>query len=180
MAFLLIFFFSLRSECQMTNDHANMDIYKNFVGHWTGFNEVVQKGAVVRTLLDLVVTEEKNGKLMRLDYTYGKKGEKDFAQSTRYVELRPEKAVMVLRWKGEAKMPFKTDGLEQFAKDGLGKFTAQNELMLSQQKVFDRGTFELQARSFFYKWERSVDGINYTLTSVNLLNRENGATLKTN
>jgi len=171
---------SQRSRCQITSDHPNADPYKNFVGHWIGYNESVQKGAVVHTVLDLVVTEEKNGKSMRFEYTYGRKGEKDFEQITRYVELRPTDAVMILRWKGEEKMSYKTDGLERFAQDGFGRFTAEQQRFLNQQKVFDRGTFELQAKTFFYKWERSADGLHYAVTGVFSLARETNAVSTTN
>jgi hypothetical protein len=177
---LILLCYSLRSRCQITNDHPTADLYKNFLGHWTGYNESAQKGSVVHTSLDLVVTEEKNGKSMRFDYTYGKKGEKDFERLTRYVELRPTDAVMILRWKGEEKMTYKTDGLERFAQDGFGRFTAEQQRFLSQQKVFDRGTFELQQKTFFYKWERSTDGLHYAVTGVFALARETSATPTTN
>jgi hypothetical protein len=150
------------------------------VGHWIGYNESVQKGAVVHTSLDLVVTEEKNGKSMRFDYTYGKKGEKDFKRLTRYVELRPTDAVVILRWKGEEKMSYNTDGLERFAQDGFGRFTAEQQRFLNQQKVFYRGTFELQPKTFFYKWECSDDGMHYAVTGVFSLARETNATPTTN
>src|SRR5260370_29750359 len=94
---LALFCFSLRSECQTANAHPNIDIYKNFVGRWTGYHEGTEKGTPVRISLEIVVTEEKNGKSMRFDYTYGTKGEKDFERLTRYVELQPASAAMSLR-----------------------------------------------------------------------------------
>jgi hypothetical protein len=169
---LALFCFSHNSECQTGNSNQNADIYKNFSGRWIGYNESTGKSAQVRIPLEIVITEEKNGKSMRFDYTYGRKGEKDFERITRYVELQPADAVMSLRDKGQEKMTYRTDGLDQFAKAGLGRFTAQQQRLLNLQKDFLRGTFELQEKTFFYQWERSADGVHYTITGVNSLTRD--------
>ncbi|MBB5316780.1 hypothetical protein [Tunturibacter empetritectus] len=175
---LALLYLSPRSESQSASSQQNLDIYKNFIGRWIGYNETLQNGSLKRVPLELLVTEEKDGKSIRVDYTYGRKGDDGFERQTRYIELRPEKAEMILHWKGEEREKFQTDGLEQFAENGLGKFVAQQKPSGNGQKVIYRATFELQPKTFSYVWERSGDGQKYGITGTFSFTRDTGEEAK--
>jgi hypothetical protein len=154
------------------------DIYKNFVGTWVGTCCDFSGSKFPVSPVRLVITIEKNGQSMRWDYTYGTKGQKGFESKTRFVTLAPTKGEMILQWKRSDKDTYKTQGLDQFALTGFGRFSG-SELDPTMRAV-DHGIFDLESMSFTYKWLTTSDGKNYTLTGLFKFTRETGSASKPN
>jgi hypothetical protein len=149
---------------------APVDIYTNFVGTWVGSSRYSKNGAEVTEHIKLEITEEKKQKRLRLDYTYGEKGQQGYDRRTRFITLEPLKEEMTSIFKGDAGPPNKypTEGLDEFAKTGYGNFIVINQTaqVASGRPALFRGTFHLNADHFNYEWIESLDGQRFTLSSV--------------
>jgi hypothetical protein len=171
VAFISLFTLTCATGLSQTTTTPKADIYANFLGTWVGSDHYLKNNVPVDISLELTITETKKKDAIRCDYTYSKKGQKDYDRTTRFLTLLPATSEMILQWKGEDKDHYKASGLDEFSQAGLGTFTAVTTLMVNGQKTMYRGTFELGKDSFKYQWEKSLDGRDFNVSAIFLLTR---------
>jgi hypothetical protein len=128
------------------------DIYSSMVGDWVGYVETAQNAVVKHLPVEIVITELKDKDAVRMDYTYSRPGEQDFETISRFMKLRPLRSEMILRDTGlfAGNTKYKAIGLDDFARTGLGSFTATGP--------FGPGgtpglfSFELSRDTLSYRW----------------------------
>jgi len=140
----------------------NPDIYEHLVGHWVGFDDNFRDGNVHHDGVDIVITEEKNGTRVKMEYTYSWKredGKTQVSQSTKFMTLDARKSQIDFRWKGDfSTSHYQADGLSLFAQTGMGTITATGPApgpLMGSDGLF---TLSLSANTLFYKWDAKTSG----------------------
>jgi hypothetical protein len=159
---------------------SSIDIYKNFVGSWVGWNHFLKDGVDTRELVRIEITETKKRDAIICAYSYGVKGEKGFSHRTRQITLNPAKAEMTSHWSNEDKEQWKAIGLDGFAATGLGTFTVTLKRTEYGTETVYEGLFHLEKDFFRYEWKRSSAGEPSGLFSAFSLMRETPSPPTTN
>jgi len=144
------------------------DIYKSFVGTWIGTCCDFPGSKWGLSPVRLTITVDKDGKVMRWDYRYGTKGQKNFEEQSKFVALDPEKEKMTIKW--HERDSYRTVGLGRVAQNGFGQFSANAFDGVS--KTFFEGTYEIEPTKLSYQWGSTPDKKNYTMGGWFLLTRE--------
>jgi hypothetical protein len=108
-----------------------LDVYANFVGDWVGTVQQLDHGVVVTTPVDLRVTESPKKDSMRFDYTFGRKVENHFENTSRVITLNPKTSKVASQYKGSNKDVNEATGLAKFAETGFGVFAFSRTLHAS-------------------------------------------------
>lgn len=156
----------------------NLDVYANFVGDWVGTVLQLDHGVIVTTPVELRVTESPKKDSMRFEYTFGKKVESHFEDTSRIVTLNPGTSRVTSQYKGANKEVNEATGLAKFAETGYGVFAFSRTLHASPGGIgshpsFYRCTFSLTPDTFSYQPEVSSDGNTFMPTSVYSFSRKN-------
>ena len=169
----LLSFIILTAEIGLSQTPATTkpDIYANFIGVWVGTGTYMKDHVRTTTPLEVTITETKEKHAILLDYVRSKKGEKDYARSTKILTLLPASSEMLMYWKGEDQDHYTVPGLDEFLKIGFGAFNAFLSYVESGHTTTYRATFQLQKDSFNYQWAQSLDGQGFVVSSVFLLTR---------
>jgi hypothetical protein len=152
------------------NTPANLvDVTANFVGDWVGTAQNLEHGALTTSPVALRITETKKKNSIRLDYTYGKKGEKGFDQSSRTFSFGPKLSEVTSQWQHDSKEIYQATGLEKFAETGYGMFVVSDSVPRpgpDGKKRLYRCTFHLDPNNLSYEWEASLDGNKFLTTGL--------------
>jgi hypothetical protein len=177
LALLIVVPVGLGQTPVVDSTKASVDIYANFVGSWVGTSRYAKNGVEAREHIKLEITEETKKRRLRLEYTYGEKGEQGYERQTRFITLNPLKEEMTSIFTGDDRTPaYHTEGLDEFAKTGYGKFIVINQTKdASGLPTLFRCTYDLGADHFNYDWWQSVDGQTFRLYSVFRFIREGSA-----
>jgi hypothetical protein len=151
----------------------NLDVYANFIGDWVGTVQQLDHGVMVATPVELRVTESPKKDSMRFEYTFGRKVENHFEDTSRIVTLNPGTSRVISQYKGANKDVNEATGLAKFAETGYGVFAFSRTLHTSpggtdvwSTHPFYRCTFSLTPNTFSYQPEISSDGKTFMPTSV--------------
>src|ERR1700722_19615037 len=155
-----------------------LDVYANFVGDWVGTVLQLDHGVIVTTPVELKVTESGKKDSMRFEYTFGRKVENHFEDTSRIVTLNPGTSEVTSQYKGDHKEVNEATGLAKFAETGYGVFAFSRTLHASPGGIgshpsFYRCTFSLKPNTFSYQPEVSSDGKTFMPTSVYSFSRKN-------
>jgi hypothetical protein len=122
---------------------------------------------MVEEPVKIVISELPKKHLMRWDYI-DKAG-----TGSRFVELDLAKSKMTMHFGEDPDEHLRVTGLDRFASEGLGEFSAVLTNSDSKgKKSIQRVTFHLAPNSFNYEWEMTSDGQNYKTYSAFALKRE--------
>jgi hypothetical protein len=151
------------------------DIYAGFVGTWVGTSSHFKDRVETTTQsVRLVITENKKKTALKLSYTLGEKGQKNFRHWSHGLVLIPTVKEMIYTYDGEyIDEVYRAVGLDDFAKTGLGTFS------VATMRIRDNGThivwvgiFNLDPDHFTYNWDTSTDGKQAERYEMTALKRE--------
>ncbi len=152
-----------------------VDIYTTFVGKWIGYDDTLLGGVTKHIPVEIVIQEEKNKKAVRMNYTYSTPGQRDFSKITKFMELDASASEMKLWWKStfSKKEKYQTRDLNEFAKTGVGSFTATGVAPGPPSDAIGLFSLELSHDTLFYKWESKAPGQSVVTLSTFRLSRFN-------
>ncbi|MBB5345673.1 hypothetical protein [Tunturibacter empetritectus] len=117
--------------------------------------------------MKIVISELPKKHLMRWDYI------DNAGKGSRFVALNLSKSEMTMHFGEDPDEHLRVTGLDRFASEGLGEFSAFRANSDSKgKKSIDRVTFHLAPNSFNYEWEVTSDGQSYKTYSAFALKRE--------
>lgn len=151
------------------------DLTANFVGDWVGTDQYLKNGVSITHPVVLKVTKTKKKNSIRLDYVYGKKGEKSFDQASRSLTFGPKASEVTLQWKGSSKEIYQATGVDKFTETGYGDFTISNSDPIvgkDDKKWLYRAKFHLDPNKFSYEWQAASDGKNFQTTALFIFVRQ--------
>jgi len=174
-SFVLLCFVS----CSWLQGHGQIDprlqtVNLHFVGVWVGKNDAYIKSPTVTTPVRIAITNDPKKGRLRLEYTYGTKGQKSYDHSVRFIVIDPIKSTVTLNWQHNSKEVYKAAGLEKFLDAGYGDFGFSGTQTENGLNVIYRATFELNADDLYYRWEKSTNGVDFSITGEWTLSRESG------
>ena len=146
----------------------------HFVGVWAGTNVAYNSPTVTVPVRIVVTNDSKKGRL-RLEYIYGTKGQKSYDHAVRFMVIDPASSRVTLNWRHNSDEVYKAVGLEEVLNAGYGSFGFFGAVQVNGLKVLYRQMLELTADSFYYCWEKTSDGVDYSKTGEWTLTRESGA-----
>jgi hypothetical protein len=148
------------------------DIYKNFDGRWIGTREFTEDGVRRVEAVVIVMTEEKDGRSLRMEFTYGHKGDSSFSQLSKIVKLLPDKHLVENRYvhPNMGKSENEAVGLNEFKKTGLGSFVVYGRFETNMAGFGTNDTYrcetDLMPNEFLYSCAESRDAVHYRIYSI--------------
>jgi hypothetical protein len=129
---------------------ASTGLYTKMLGIWVGYDDTVQNGVAKHIAVEIRITAKKDS--VQMDYTYSKPGQVDFSTVTKWMKLDPQRSEMTLRWKNDMHGErYKTIGLNEFSRSGLGKFIATGRAV-GPNGGNGRFEFDLSPEQMSYQW----------------------------
>jgi hypothetical protein len=122
---------------------------------------------MVTTPVRLEIKDDPKKGILRIDYTYGIKGQKSYEHLVRFMAINPSKGTVTLNWQYEAKEAYDTAGLDKLLNAGYGDL-----------EISDAGyhaIFRLAPDRFSYFWEKSDENGEYSKTGEWTMTRASGA-----
>jgi hypothetical protein len=147
------------------------DPYRGFIGRWSGTIPVDPEH--MPPTLTVTISEDAGGKRMSWNYVFGRPGEKGYSHATRFVTLKPEEAHMWMHFDKDPDVEYETTGLDEFAKTGLGEFTAviaykKRHLFSPAESVANRCVFDLHSNTLTYTWDVTAHGTSRIYSKFDL------------
>ncbi|HEX9199218.1 MAG TPA: hypothetical protein VF865_06640 [Acidobacteriaceae bacterium] len=130
---------------------------------------------MVTTPVRVAITNDPKKGRLRLEYTYGTKGQKSYDHSVRFMVIDPAKSTVTLNWQHDSKEIYTAKGLDKILDAGYGDFGFYGSQSEHGLNVNYRATFELSADRLFYCWEKSNNGVDFSMNGEWTLSRESGA-----
>ena len=157
----------LDPRLQVLNSH--------FVGVWVGTNYDYTKPKIVTNPVRIAITNDPKKGRLRLEYTYGTKGQKSYDHLVRFMVIDPAKSTVTLYWEGDKKEASKAGGLKELLDAGYGIFQFSYTDVMNGSNVISLATFEIKEDSLYYCWEESKNGVDFSRTGEWRLTRESAA-----
>jgi hypothetical protein len=152
------------AKAQTASAVAPVDPYRNFVGSWSG--KILVNPDNMPAAVKLNIKEDKNRTRMRWDYVFGVKGEKGYSSATKFIVLKPEKALMTMQWKGHSQLDFGTLALDTFVQNGFGEFVGGAVWNDTPSSIaYNRITVDLHPATLSYLWEVGPDRQSFKIYS---------------
>ena len=85
----------------------------HFAGVWVGTNYDYTKPKIVTNPVRIAITNDPQKGRLRLEYTYGTKGQKSYDHLVRFMVIDPAKSTVTLYWEGNKKEASKAGGLKE-------------------------------------------------------------------
>jgi hypothetical protein len=147
-------------------DPAIQAAYDHFVGEWSGTDVYRSDHGMITIPVTIAITETKDKKSLRFDYSYGHKGEKDYSEQIRFLVLDPAKGEVTLNWQHDSKEHYTARELDEFVKTGYGALEFSNSEKMNGITMAFRCALTLTQDTLSYFWEESRNGAPFQVTGT--------------
>ena len=157
----------LDPRLQVLNSH--------FVGVWVGTDNMYTDPKTTAVPVRIVITDDPKKGRLRMEYTYGAKGEKSYDHLVSFMVIDPTKSTVTRSFEGGGTAVYKAGGLKELLDIGYGIFQFSFVDSENGSNVIHLATFEIKEDSLYYCWEESKNGVDFSRTAEWKLTRESAA-----
>lgn len=136
----------------------------HFAGVWVGTNHSYTKSAMVSTPVKIEIRDNPKKRELRLEYTYGTKGQKGYDHLVRFLAIKPAESRVDLHWQHDLVEHYQATGLDGVLNTGYGEIACAGKFYAPEKDVLYRFVFHIEADRFTYSWEKSDDGVKFVKT----------------
>ena len=127
---------------------------------------------MVANQVKIEIRENPKKRELRLEYTYGTKGQKGYDHLVRFMAIKPAQSMLDLHWQHNSVEHYQASGLDQVLSTGYGEFTCTGKVRIDGKDLLYRCIFHIEADRFSYSWGKSDDGITFLKSGDWTLTRE--------
>ena len=147
----------------------------HFVGVWVGTDHDFTDAKMPNISVRIAITDDPKKGRLRMEYTYGAKGEKSYDHLVSFMVIDPTKSTVTRSFEGGGTAVYKAGGLKELLDAGYGIFQFSFVDSENGSNVIHLATFEIKEDSLYYCWEESKNGVDFSRTAEWKLTRESAA-----
>lgn len=144
----------------------------HLAGAWVGTNYDYTKTPMVSNPVRIEIKENPKKRELRLEYTYGTKGQQGYDHLVRFIAIKPAQSIIEFHWQHKSLERYQVSGLDGVLSTGYGDFTCAGTVHTDGIDLPYRCVFHIEAEHFSYSWEKSEDGVTFSKTGQWVLTRE--------
>ena len=144
----------------------------HFAGAWVGTNHDYTQTPMVSNAVRIEIKENPKKRELRLEYTYGTKGQKGYDHWVRFMAIKPEQSTIEFHWQHKPLEHYQASGLDGVLRTGYGEFTCTGTVRTDVEHRPYRCIFHIETDRLSFLWEKSDDGVTFSKTGDWILTRE--------